>query len=346
MDSHTQEFIETVPRPRCLFCNKNGKRLYSNLRDHLFGVSGLWNIDKCASCEILWLNPYATNESLEKLYDKYYTHEGSTNEFLLTNTFKDFSRNKKIKYSILNTHFRYDISIPMSYRLIGFLTGIIPSLRKKVSLGIGGFPPKKTAKLLDVGCGNGDYLLEMKYLGWDVFGVEIDTKAATIAQEFGLNVIANELKNGLYPENYFSAIYMNNVIEHLSNPKEIIAICYNILEPGGLLTINTCSNTSLAHMFYKQDYRGLEIPRHFFIYSPKSLKILGESCGFITETTQTSLNEYIWISSYKIKNRLKDPAFISENKVIMNTLRFLSLIILAMKPQRGDDVSITFKKPL
>lgn len=345
MNSLAQEGITTTPRPRCLFCNKNGARLYSDLQDHLFGVSGLWNIDKCASCELLWLNPYPTNESLEKLYSTYYTHEGSTNEFLLTSTFKDFPRNKKIKYAILATHFKYDIAVPMSYRCIGFLAGIVPGLRKKVSLGIGGFSPQKSGRLLDVGCGNGDYLLEMKYLGWDVSGIEIDTKAATIAQKFGLNVMASELKSGLYPENYFSAIYMNNVIEHLSSPKEIMAICYKILKPGGLLTINTCSNTSLAHVFYKQDYRGLEIPRHFFIYSPKSLKILGENCGFITETTQTSLNEYIWISSYKIKKRLKDPAFISESKIIMYALRFLSLIILTIKPQRGDDISITFKEP-
>lgn len=338
------EKIATKHRPRCIFCNNRGQPLYSGLEDHLFGVSGLWNIDQCVCCELLWLNPCPTEESISKLYRTYYTHENSANKFLLTPTFKNFPKNKKIKYAILAAYFNYDIMMPAMYRFVGVLIGLIPTLRRKISSGIGGFYQNKSGKLLDIGCGNGDYLLEMKYLGWDVFGIEIDEKAALVAKQLGLNVTAGALEIDSYPENYFSAIHMNNVIEHLSTPKEIMSICYKILKPGGRLTIKTCSNKSLAHTLYKQDYRGLEIPRHFFVYSPKSLKILGEKCGFTAEVVQTSLNEYIWISSYKIKNRLKDPAFINGNKFIIYTLRFFSLFILLIRPLRGDDVLVMFKK--
>ena len=170
--------------------------------------------------------------------------------------------------------------MPSSYRMLGYILGAFPSIYKKVQMSTGGFSSKKKGKLLDVGCGNGDYLLEMKYLGHDVQGIEIDQHSANIARNGGLSVITGPFVEGLYQNESFDAIYLNNVIEHVENPKETISLCYKLLKKGGELCIKTCSSESMAHSFFKKDYRGLEIPRHFFIFSPRALRSLGIKEGF------------------------------------------------------------------
>jgi 2-polyprenyl-3-methyl-5-hydroxy-6-metoxy-1,4-benzoquinol methylase len=340
-----EEFvIDTLIRSDCLACGGKGNRLYSNLRDKLFGVGGFWNIDQCKSCGLLWLNPYPSNESLEKLYGNYYTHDRPNNEFLLSGEFKDFPLNKKIKYSILAAHYKYKIKLPAWYYCVGLVLGLVPGIKKKVEFSIGGFYPHHDGNLLDLGCGNGDYLLEMKYLGWKAFGLEIDGEAADIAKQCGLDVKVGELSDDTYRENFFDAIHMNNVIEHLSNPEEVMKLCHKMLKPGGILSIKTCNSKSVAHAYYKESFRGLEIPRHFFIFSPKSLKLMGDKLGYRAMKLRTSLNQYIWLSSHKIKYNKENPAIVQDNKIAMTLLKFLSPVFLLMRPKSGDDIFILLKK--
>lgn len=300
----------------------------------------------CHDCSLVWLNPRPVNESVALLYEQYYTHEGLTNEFLLHNdiTFDAFPRNKKIKYAVLATHFGFPLSVPFSYRILGKILGMIPSFRKKVESSIGGFSPKHGAKLLDLGCGNGDYLLEMKYLGYNVEGIEIDPHAAEIARSNDLSIVTGTLTKGLYPENSFDAIYLNNVIEHLDDPQEVVSLCYSLLKKGGRLCIKTCSSTSLAHTLYKQDYRGLEIPRHFFIFSPNSLRTLGVQAGFFVRKQYTMFNGYIWAASRAIKKGDTNAAYATENKVLLMLHKILVATVTTFLPDRGDDIFILFEK--
>ncbi len=274
--------IKVKPVTSCILCGYRGQNLYSHLKDSLFGVPGFWSISSCKNCALLWLDPQPLEEDTSLLYSNYYTHEGLTNNFLTSSevSFENFPKNKKIKYAVLVAYFKYPIMVPRVYYFVGVILGAIPSFRKKVELSIGGFLPKKGARLLDLGCGNGDYLLEMKYLGFDVEGIEIDPQSAEIARSNGIPVITGTLTKNTYKENSFDAVYLNNVIEHLANPEEIMSICHTILKKGGRLCIKTCSSKSFARSLFQESYRGLEIPRHFFIFSPESLRQLGKRVGF------------------------------------------------------------------
>ncbi len=314
------------------------------LEDKLFGVVGLWNIHRCTACELLWLTPYADKATTQYLYETYYTHEGLNNAFLSQQNFELFPWNKKLKYSILSEGCNYPLIIPKLYRYLGKIASKIPSLKNKAMSSIGTFPYFKHSKLLDLGCGNGDYLLEMKYLGFSVYGIEVDPNSASIARSNNLEIITGELTDNLYPENFFDAIYMNNVIEHLRNPEEVLTFCHKILKKDGLLTLKTCSNTSFAHNLYKENYRGLEVPRHFFIFSPGSLRRLAEKCGFTSTYTETSLNQYIWFSSAEIRAKNKNAAYASGNRALSLILKIVSILFLKIFPTRGDDMMLVFKK--
>ncbi len=337
--------IETSPRRDCILCKKEGVQLYKNLTDDLFGVRGLWNISKCKSCKLLWLNPYPNESYIAKLYTAYYTHENLSNAFLLHNNFSNFPRNKKIKYSILNYVNGYNIPMPKNYELLGKLLLFIPGMKKKMFVSSSGIHNTPNGKILDLGCGNGDFLLEMKYLNWNVTGIEVDDTAAEEGRQVGLNIITGTLEKGTFEDDRFDVIYTNNVIEHLPNPIEILVTCYKILKPGGFLIIKTCNNESFAHILFKENYRGLEIPRHYFVYSPSSIKILAKKTGFVTKSVTTSFNEYIWFSSYKLAKKMNNPAQTMGNKFIAAILQSIQLIILFIYPDRGDDILAIFQKP-
>ena len=345
-----QEGLHVLEREACIVCGRKGQELYTGLTDKLFGASGIWNEYTCSTCNLLFLNPYAAKESTEMLYKEYYTHEGLTNEFLLTQEpeFDNFPRNKKLKYAVLDAHFGYHLLIPGSYKVIGFLLGLIPSFRKKVESSIGGFRMNEREvspkKLLDLGSGNGDYLLEMQYLGYEVYGIEIDDHAAESSRKNGLNVITGELQEGVYEENFFDAIYLNNVIEHLHNPAETIVLCYTLLKKGGKLCIKTCSSESLAHTYYKESYRGLEIPRHFFVFSLGSLKNLCARAGFTTIKSYTTFNGYIWSASSAIKRGDKQAAYAVGNKAMLLLQKILVTIITIFNKEKGDDIFILLEK--
>ncbi len=337
--------IYTIKKDTCLVCNSSGLPLYKGLRDVLFGVEGLWNVDICKKCDIAWLNPSPTDKTAHLLYEKYYTHQQLNNEFLKQDAFITFPKNKKIKYSVLHSWFNYPIpGISKSYKIFGIILGFIPGIQKKIKISIGAIPPHRNGKLLDLGCGNGDYLLEMKYLGFETYGIEIDNAAAEIARSNGLQVTTGALTKTSYEENFFNAIHTNNVIEHLSNPDEIITMCHTILKKGGLLVLKTCNINSLAYLYYKQHYRGLEIPRHINIFSPKALEKLGEKSGFKVVYSGTSFNQYIWASSKKIKEGIQNPADATSNTYITLLKYVFVSTIIFFAPHKGDDILIVLEK--
>jgi SAM-dependent methyltransferase len=349
MNTSQTEF-KTLERNFCILCGTKGELLYSSLPDKLFSAPGTWNEYKCSTCNLLFLNPHMDQAGTEMLYKTYYTHEGLTNEFLLdpARFFDSFPRNKKIKYAVLAGYFGYDIAVPSSYRTLGYFLGILSFFRKKIESSIGGFKHTKGARsqkrLLDLGSGNGDYLLEMKYLGYDVYGIEIDSHAAELSRKNGLSIITGELKEGIYEENFFDAIYLNNVIEHLHNPIETITLCHKLLKKDGELCIKTCSSESLAHMFFKESYRGLEIPRHFFVFSPKSLRRLASSIGFSIIKSYTMFNGYIWSASAAIKRGDRNAAYATSSRYVLLLEKLLVSVVTFFNKDKGDDIFILLRK--
>jgi SAM-dependent methyltransferase len=335
--------IATEPSVFCPVCGKQGQPLYSQVPDRLFGVAGLWNYSACPDCKISWLNPKPKTEEIEKLYKTYYTHH----QPMLYTPGMDLPLRKHIKFYILNKKFGFNISLPKKSLprsfIVAFL-GSMPSLINRAGDSIGWVRLKRDGKILDVGFGSGDFLTEMQYAGWQAYGLEPDGKVVAAAQALGLKAAQGILETAPYPENYFDAIYMDNVVEHLPNPEAALKKCFEMLVPGGSLVIKTCSNSSLAHRVFKKSYRGLETPRHFVIFSPLAIKKLGKKIAFKTTILKTSLNAYIWFSSYKIAKSKPNASEAPGNGFIRMILKAFSMIQLTIKPLSGDDILAVLKK--
>ncbi len=93
-------------------------------------------------------------------------------------------------------------------------------------------------KVLDIGCGNGDYAYNLHKMGFDVLAcdMDVDRFAYKGIIEFRKCNVAEKLP---FPDKYFDYIIFAEVIEHLNNPYDVIRELYRILRPGGIFLLST-----------------------------------------------------------------------------------------------------------
>jgi SAM-dependent methyltransferase len=135
--------------------------------------------------------------------------------------------------------------------------------------------------MLDVGCGNGRVMMQLRSVGWQVSGVEPDPEAAAQAAAAGLDVKVGLLEDSL-PGAHFDAITMNHVIEHLHDPLETLRRCARVLKPGGVISIATPNFAAAGHKHFGRDWFALDPPppRHLVLFTPDSLRLALKASGF------------------------------------------------------------------
>jgi len=97
------------------------------------------------------------------------------------------------------------------------------------------FELKSGMKMLEPGCGRGEFLNNFKELGLDVVGVDISPEATTY--DNGLEVKLCDVENEQLPfdDNTFDVIYSKSFIEHLYYPERYLIEAYRVLKPNGIL---------------------------------------------------------------------------------------------------------------
>lgn len=103
----------------------------------------------------------------------------------------------------------------------------------------------KPGRVLDIGCGPGDFLKVAESLGWDGVGIEPSPVAARYAGERGMTV-TNAFFNADTAASLgtFDFIHMSEVLEHVGEPLSLISIAKTLLRPGGLLCVSVPNDFS------------------------------------------------------------------------------------------------------
>lgn len=333
----------------CYLCNKIGDYLYCNLKDRLFGCAGSWNFRKCTDCGLLWLDPKLSPEQLGKAYENYYTHLDPvlpTEEKPLP-SLRQFYQQAQQTYLAENYGYNFSNAglLPASAWLFKFLPWRRELLRKSVMW----LPWKPGGKLLDVGCGNGKFLSRMRGLGWEGEGVEIDPQAVIQARAQGLTVRQGVLEEQKYPENSFDAITLNHVIEHVHDPVGLLRECHRLLKPGGRLVIATPNPASWGHKMFREHWRGLEPPRHLFLYSRKVMAELLQRAAINAYEMKTlpTMAPGIFIASRNISRQGRHdsniPIPISE-KLLARAFALLERWKLKIDPDAGEELVVIARK--
>lgn len=96
------------------------------------------------------------------------------------------------------------------------------------------------ARLLDVGCGNGEFLAVARDAGYEVTGVDVSTAARDLCASRGLDVRVGDLRVAeILGEARFDVITFWDVLEHLPDPRSFLRAARNRLRPGGHVLIKT-----------------------------------------------------------------------------------------------------------
>ena len=254
--------VATYEQPACICCGATGELIHAELVDHLFSAPGTWNIRQCANvtCRLAWLDPQPERQEIGKFYRNYWTHgDGATSV-----PAPDAQISRRWKRQVRSV---LSLVLPWRYHALrsdGRYLADMPS-----------------GRLVDVGCGMGEFAAGMAMRGWVVDGIDFDEDALAIArQQPNITVRIGALADQDYSSDTLDAITMSNVIEHIPDPLETFTECHRVLKSRGRLIMITPNIQSIGHDVFGVDWRGLEPPRHLYLYTAAALKRMAKAAGF------------------------------------------------------------------
>jgi SAM-dependent methyltransferase len=205
---------------------------------------GRWRYIRCLKCRLVSLHPRPTGPETSRYYDDYLS----------------FDREEISKWEVM-------------MRLVVEKSAFLIESELKGRAG----------KLLDIGCGYGSFLGEMKSRGWQVQGIEISRAGRQYAREkWGVQVHSQALEDLALPENFFDVVTLFYVLEHVVDPQALLSRVNHILKPRGLVFLRWPHTTPIVRLLGPLSRR-LDLyhtPYHLYDFSPKTMKILLAQSGF------------------------------------------------------------------
>jgi len=141
--------------------------------------------------------------------------------------------------------------------------------------------PSKDSRILDIGCGGGHLLIELRRQGYQnltAMDWSEDLRQSLEAQ--AINFIAGDIEEDLGTLPKFDFIILNNVIEHLAEPDKTLSHLKDRLKPKGRILLITPNERSLSHRVFGRNWSGLHAPRHVYIFNLDTLVELAKNNGF------------------------------------------------------------------
>jgi SAM-dependent methyltransferase len=146
----------------------------------------------------------------------------------------------------------------------------------------------RRGRILEIGCGRGLLLRYLARLGHECHGIERSALAARrAAQSEELRVYTQPLENCHFAEQYFDAVILWHVLEHLDHPQATLVQISRLLKPGGLLYLEVPNLSSLQSSWTGKNWFHLDLGHHLYHFPLKGLYELLLSTGFKVEKTTT-----------------------------------------------------------
>lgn len=97
---------------------------------------------------------------------------------------------------------------------------------------------KKERALLDIGSGPGMFLKAAADAGWTATGVEPSRQAVAHTRDMGLEVVEGFFDEAVAKDlGTFNVVHLNNMLEHVPDPADLLARAASLVKPGGLLCV-------------------------------------------------------------------------------------------------------------
>ena len=180
------------------------------------------------------------------------------------------------------------------------------AIRDKVSL-INSYQPLK-GRILDIGAGTGDFLLECKNQNWDILGIEPNDKAKGIAVGKGIK-FGDTIEK--LESNSFDVITMWHVLEHVPDVEHQVAELKRLLKPSGTIIIAVPNFKSYDANHYKEFWAAYDVPRHLWHFSKTAIEKLFDKQNMNLEDIKPMWFDSFYVSLLSEKYKSGKMNFIS-----------------------------------
>lgn len=237
----------------------------------------IWCYTACADCGSIYLNPHPDAASLPLAYTDYYTHHATDDPSISATRIIDKLVNGYLAW-------RFGMIQRPHWSVGAILFRLLLPLRLKLDV-YGRHIPQSWIDtpryVLDVGCGNGDFLRRVVEMGFEAVGCEPDIQAAKLCQRQGLNVFSSDAFSPELDDKRFDLITLNHVIEHAENPLILLHRLHALLKPEGLIWLALPNPKALGRRVYGKAWKGFHPPFHLLIPTQKKLSVWLQQVGFI-----------------------------------------------------------------
>jgi len=147
---------------------------------------------------------------------------------------------------------------------------------------------ERPARVLDIGCGSGQFLARLIARGHEGYGTELSASTGARASRVpGLKLRVGELTADTYPRGGFDVISIWHVLEHLPDPDQVLRFCHGWLHERGALLIAVPNADSWQAKIFQGSWFHLDPPRHLDHFTRRSLASALERAGFRIERLST-----------------------------------------------------------
>ncbi|MBX7043459.1 MAG: class I SAM-dependent methyltransferase [Ignavibacteria bacterium] len=273
----------------------------------------------------------------------YYSFAAADNEGT-----KNLTAIQKLKKSIVRSR---DRSALTNRGVFGKALGtLFPDIEKKLnSLRV--IQLKDDARILDVGCGSGEFVRYLNELGMkNVTGIDSYLQG-DLDFGNGISVIKSDIHEIAGKGMKFDLIMMHHVIEHMHDPLEVLNSSFKMLTDNGSLLIRTPNAESYAWERFGANWVQIDAPRHIHVFTEKSLVRLAEKAGFAVSNIEFDSTEFQFWGSIQYENGIclnADNSFMTDatNSIFSESEieGFREQSKKLNESRKGDQFAIHFRK--
>jgi len=233
----------------CILCSNPGEPLFE--KADKFPPHERWRVIRCPECGLAWVSPRPGPDEIGRYYPETYSWKPESGDESAVHRLERWYRFHNLRFETRQ-------------------------LVRATDLAAGD-------AVLDVGCGSGDRLLVMKEAGLVPAGIEITAAADYARERLGLDVRRGTLESARFEDGRFRAVTLYNVLEHVHDPRSVLAEARRVLAAGGWLAVQAPNARSGQARLFGCRWAALDVPRDLWYYTPPLLGRLLEGSGFRVE---------------------------------------------------------------
>jgi 2-polyprenyl-3-methyl-5-hydroxy-6-metoxy-1,4-benzoquinol methylase len=206
-----------------------------------------FNYVTCTQCGLVFLNPQLTDQALRDMYN-----DGDVRKFFFEKLLLPFGERDQR---------------PDFQQRAKFLRSLIEN---------------SSPQLLDIGCAAGNFLEIAGAAGFHCEGLELNEMYIDYIRLHrpSIKVADKRLEEMNYPPEYFDAVTLWDVLEHLPRPNDVLQEIARILKPGGILGFSTINHACINERLLRSRWRYYMPPDHVCSFTPKLLISMLRTHGF------------------------------------------------------------------